>query len=212
MPKAKAFAPRKPRTKPYSTNPKTARIREIEQSRVGLSAEIARINARYRTRFFRAKAKLHKSSKWQQLLKIDQIEKEKDLKASLDTEEEQELKKAAKTWIELMNVDVEVDSEGEQGSDSGDDTDSESSGGGIASDNDGMDESDSQFEDDGDNPSENEDLFDENENKIQVEDLTEGIKDIVTRHVRQLMTTLRKYEVIDGEGSASNGEQDESKE
>ena len=89
---------------------------------------------------------------------------------------------------------------------------SESSWGGIASDNDGMDESDSQFEDDGDNPSENEDLFDENGNKIQVEDLTEGIKDIVTRHVHQLMTTLRKYEVIDGEGSASNGEQDESKE
>src|SRR5579859_2905801 len=96
---------------------------KIEQSRVGLSAEIVRINARYRTRFFRAKAKLHKSSKWQQLSKIDQIKKEKDLKAGLDTEEEQELKKAAKTWIELMNMDVKVDSEGEQGSDSGDDTD-----------------------------------------------------------------------------------------
>ena len=94
-----------------------------------------------------------------------------------------------------------------QGSDSGDDTDSESSWRGIASDNDGMDESDLQFEDDGDYPSENasehEDLFDENGNKMQVEDLTEGIKDIVSCYVRQLMTTLRKYEVIDGKGSAS---------
>src|SRR5437667_8069584 len=158
MPKAKAFTPRKPRTKPYSTNPEMARVREIEQSRVGLSAEIPRINARFRTRLFRAKAKLHKSLEWKQLSKIDQMAKEKDLKAGLDTEEEQELKKAAKSWIELTNMDVEVDSEGEQGSDSGDDTDSESSWGGIASDNDGMDESDSQFEDDGDNPSENEDL------------------------------------------------------
>ena len=127
IPKAKAFAPRKPRTNHTLQTLKWHESEKIEQSRVGLSAEIVRINARYRTRFFRAKAKLHKSSKWQQLSKIDQIEKEKDLKAGLDTKEEQELKKAAKTWIELTNMDVKVDSEGEQGSDSGDDTDSESS-------------------------------------------------------------------------------------
>ena len=211
MPKAKAFTPRKPRTKPYSTNPETARVREIEQSRVGLSAEIPRINARFHTRLFRAKAKLHKSPEWKQLSKIDQIAKEKDLKAGLDAEEEQELKKAAEAWIELTNMDVEVDSDGEQSGDRGDDGDSESSWGGIASDDDGVDESDSEFEDDGDNPSTNEDLFDENGNKIQAEDLTEGLKDIVNRHFHRLMTTLEKYEAIDGEG-ASNREQDESKE
>jgi len=44
-----------------------------------------------------------------------------------------------------------------------------------------------------------------------VEDLTEGLKDIVNRHFRRLMTTLEKYEAIDGEG-ASNRQQDESKE
>ena len=54
MPKAKAFSARKSRAQPYSTNPETARIREIEQSRVGLSAEIARINTKYRTRLSRA--------------------------------------------------------------------------------------------------------------------------------------------------------------
>ena len=212
MPKAKSFTPRKPRTKPYSTNPETARIREIEQSRVGLSAEIARINTKYRARLFRAKAKLHKSTEWHRLSKIDQIEKEKDLKVGLDADEEQELKKAAETWIELTNMDAEMDLEGGQSSDRGDDAaDSESSWVGITGNDDGMDESDSQFDDDDDNPSENEDLFDENGNKIQAEDLTEGIKEIVTRHVRQLMRTLRKYEAIDGEG-ASNREQGESKE
>jgi hypothetical protein len=221
MAKAKAFATRKPRTKPYSTNPATARIREIEQSRDGLDVEIARINAKYRTRYSRAKAKLNKSSMWQYLSKIDQIAKEKDLKAGLDNEEDQELKKAADTWIELTNMDVAelkkaaeamdvaVDSEGEQGSRSGDDAESESSWGGISGDDDGMDESDSQFEDDCDDPSENEDLFDENGNKMRAEDLAEGIRHIVTRHVRRLMATLKKYEVIDGEGT-SDGEHDES--
>ena len=104
-----------------------------------------------------------------------------------------------------------MDSEGGQSSDRGGDADSESSWGGIDSEGEGMDDGDSQFEDDGDNPSEDEALFDENGNQIQVEDLTEGIKGIVTRHVRQLIQTLKKYEVIEGEG-ASGGEQKEDKE
>ena len=129
----------------------------------------------------------------------------------LDVEEEQELKKAAETWIELMNMDVEMDSEGGQSSDRRGDADSKSSWGGINSNDEGMDDSDSQFEDDRDNPSENEALFDENGNQIQAEDLTEGIKGILTRHVRQLMQILKKYEVIEGEGT-SGGEQNEDKE
>ena len=133
------------------------------------------------------------------------------MKAGLDVEEEQELKKAAETWIELMNMDAEMDSEGGQRSDRRGDADLESSWGGINSYDEDMDDSDSEFEDGGDNPSESEDLFDENGNKIQAEDLTEGIKDIVTRHVHQLMKTLRKYEVIEGEGVPS-GEQNENKE
>jgi len=178
-----------------------ARIREIEQSRVGLSAQIVRINTKYRTCLARVKVKLYESSEWPRLSKMDQIQKEKDLKAGLDAEEEQEFTKAAETWIELTNMDAEMDSDGGQTTDKGVDADSESSWGGINNDDDSMNESDSQF-DDGDNPSENEALFDENGNQIQAEDLAEGIKGIFTRHVRQLMQTLKKYEVIEGEGSS----------
>ena len=74
MPKAKKFTAHKAHNQPYSTNPETARIREIEQSRVGLTAEVARISTKYHTHLTRRKVSLHKTLKWKQLSEEEQVQ------------------------------------------------------------------------------------------------------------------------------------------
>ena len=73
MLKAKKFTAHKARNQPYSTNPETARIREIEQSHIGLTAEVARISIKYHTHLTRRKVSLHKILKWKQLLEEEQF-------------------------------------------------------------------------------------------------------------------------------------------
>ena len=68
-----------------------------------------------------------------------------------------------------------------------------------------MNESDSKFEDDNNNSFDNEDLFDKNENKIQVKDLIKDFKNIINHHFHRFMTILKKYKVIN-EDNISNRE------
>ena len=204
MPKVKRFTARKPRNQSYSTNPETARIREIEQSRVGLAAEIARINTKYRTRLSRKKAKMHKTSEWKRLSENERIQRERQLKKEFDVEEEKEWKMAAEEWKKLMDMKEQID---EEQSDEQSMNDSEESWKGIDDDDDNVinkneneeSDDDSQFEEGNIDAPEIEDLFDENGNKITMENLAEGLKQIYTRHMRRLAKTMKKYQAIDDE-------------
>ena len=194
MPKAKKFTAHKAHNQPYSTNPETARIQEIEQSHMRLTAEVARISTKYHTHLTRRKVSLHKTLKWKQLLEEEQVRWERQLKEELKAEEEMELQVVTKEWIKLTIM--EEQNGGEQ--------DEEKSWNGIDEEtieenNSDEVESDPEFEDGNLDASDNEDLFDENGNKIKVEDLIDGMRQIYDRHMQWVANIIKKYEAIDGE-------------
>jgi len=105
-----------------------------------------------------------------------------------------ELQVVTEEWIELTIT--EEQNEGEQ--------DEEKSWNGIDEEtieenNSDEVESDPEFEDGNLDASDNEDLFDENGNKIKVEDLIDGMRQIYDRHMQWVVNIMKKYEAIDGE-------------
>jgi hypothetical protein len=58
IPKVKRFQARIPRNQSYSMHTEIARIREIEQSRIDLDTEIARIDDKFHTRLSRTKVNI----------------------------------------------------------------------------------------------------------------------------------------------------------
>jgi len=195
MPKTKRFTARKHRSGPLSANPETARVREIEQSRVGWPAEQARIGTKYRTRLARAKYKLHHSFGWKSLSNSEQIRKELELKENIMKEKDDELQNAAKEWVELTQKpepqDLDIwNSE----------SDSEESWQGIPETNEDNkeenDSSDAEFEDGDVDAPEDEELFDEQGNKMSMEDISKGMHKIFERHMTNLRQSMRKYEAI----------------
>jgi hypothetical protein len=101
MPKAKRFSPRKPRSAPVSTNPETARIREIEQSRRGFDVERARVKTKYRTRLARAKARLTKASDWDKITLEEKQSRLDQVQLALAAAEEDELQNMAHDWYKI---------------------------------------------------------------------------------------------------------------
>jgi hypothetical protein len=218
MPKAKRFTAHKSQTQSYSTNPETSRIQEIEQSRVGLDAEITRIRTKYRTRLSRRKSNIRKISEWKQLSKEKQIEREGELKEELRAEEEEELRVVVKEWMELTDMKEETEEEGTESvsEESGKGIDDTENLNGICDDeikeeenNDEM-ESNLEFEDEDFDASDNEDLFDGNGNKIQMEDLIDGMRQIYNRHMKRIKFVMKKYKAIERESEwESMNEEDE---
>jgi hypothetical protein len=117
-PMMKPFSPGKARDRPYSTNPVTARTREICQSRSGWGAERARIMTKYRTRQARANAALRKSSQWARLSEKERAEAQKSVVDEIESKRDAELQATAKEWVKLaygqetMNVSEQEDVDG----------------------------------------------------------------------------------------------------
>jgi hypothetical protein len=198
MPKAKRFTARKPRSQSYSTNPETVRIRELEQSRVGLAAEIAKIKTKYRTHLSRKKVSMQKTIEWKQLSENERLQRERRLKEELDAQEEEELRVAGEELMKLTNMAEQIEENQTE-------SDSEESWKGIDDDKTSKEQSDDEAISDSDfeggdlDVSENEDLFDENGNKISMQILSHGMKEIYDRHMERFAYIMRKYIAIDGE-------------
>ncbi len=193
MSKAKRFQARIPRNQPYSTNAETARIREIDQSRVGLDIEIVRINGKFRTRLSRAKAGMRRTDKWKKSSKKQQLQQEEELEKKIEKEEEEELQVVVQEWVKLTGMEeMVIDQEDASNNEDIDDED----------------ESDPEFEDGDIDALEDEDLFDVNGNKVETEDLSIGMKEIYNRHLERVRSTMAKYQVIDGEDEKKSDEED----
>ena len=198
MPKVKRFSPRKPRSAPVSTNPETARIREIEQSRTGFDVEQARVKTKYRTRLARAKARLTKARDWDTITleekqsRIDQVDR------ALVAEEEDELQKMAHDWymIAYASESEELpamikDTNEEDGSEWINSSDFDEDDmkpvdyvwEGTDANEDESDESDPDFEEEGVDVSDNEELVDGT-------DIEEGFQAIMNKHMRRLYKQL----------------------
>jgi hypothetical protein len=194
MPKAKRFRARIPRNQPYSTNEETARIREIEQSRTGFNAEKAKIKNKFRTQLCRRKAKLRKTSGWNQLSEAEQIEQVEQEQAKLKEEEKEELRVAWQEWTKLTGLDEQSMDEQRASNhkDSGDEGDN-----------------DPEFEDGDIDAAEDEDIFDGNGNKITMDELSSGMREILERHFKRLRQITVKWEAIGVEKEREQAEDDE---
>lgn len=198
MPKAKRFSPRKPRPTPVSTNPETARIREIEQSRTGFDAERARIKTKYRTRLARAKARLTKASDWDTITPEEKQHRLDQAHSALAAAEEDELQNMAHDWYEIA-----YGSEGEETPAMIDDMSEEDGSEWLDSSNpdgedmnpvdyvleetdaneDEPDESDPDFEEGDVDVSDNEELIDDT-------DIEVGFQAIMNKHMKHLYKQL----------------------
>lgn len=245
MPKrAKRFASQRPKSTSLSSNPISARTREVRRSRIGFAAEEQRIKIKYRTRLARAQNALKQSAEWRSSSPSRRIEMESKCKGDLESQKQHELESVAAEWLRIMPeesaMNMEVDEEGvtddndneievEQEYDddenymesSGHDSEYEESsrishdeielnkdnsddesvtgdkgeeeGKGKLPDN-SDDEFDDSVEDVSDEDvSDNEMLYDSDGNVIQEQDMVEGFREIMERHMGRLREQLEIY-------------------
>jgi len=192
---------------PLSDNPETVRIREISQSCVGFAAEEHRIKTKFRMRLARVKKALRESHEWVNALAELRVDMEMRHQAELASERERELKHAEEEWIKLNaigdeNLDEDVNkeyksmepyqkkktSEEEIVHDENRNTSSKES-------QDRQTEGDSSeahsfMDEEMDDVSEHEKLYDADGNAITEEDLADGFRTIMEKHIKRLFKKL----------------------
>ena len=204
MPRAaKPFASQCTRDMPLSDNPETVRIREISQSGIGFTAEEHHIKTKFSTRLAWVKKALRESHDWINASAEQRVDMEMRHQAELASERERKLKHAEEEWIKVNaisdeNLDGDVNEEYEsmepyqkKKTSKEDMVHDENRNTSSKESQDRQTEGDSSeahsfMDEEMDDVSEHEKLYDADGNAITEEDLADGFRTILEKHMKRL--------------------------